>query len=294
MRRVYCFDLDGTLCTNTFGNYQSAIPLQESIRKVNYLYSQGHTIKIYTARGSGSGQDWGKQTELQLSDWGVLYHELILGKPEADVYIDDRSINMSDWFIEEIKKDSAYEYFHNGILSGALSMLRGTSQVTKLTSAAEVVVNALKRGNKVMWCGNGGSAADSQHLAAELVGRFAMNRSPLASIALTTDTSILTALGNDYGYETVFARQLEAIGKSGDVLVCISTSGNSSNVVKAAELAKSLGIFTIAFTGKSDSKLGGISEIVLQSESENTAHIQESHICWGQLICGYAERAIFQ
>jgi D-sedoheptulose 7-phosphate isomerase len=163
-----------------------------------------------------------------------------------------------------------------------------------LKKAAEIVTTALQNGKKVMWCGNGGSAADSQHLAAELVGRFAKNRAPLASIALTTDTSILTALGNDYGYETVFSRQVEALGEAGDVLISISTSGNSSNVVKAVEQAKNLGIFTLAFTGKSESKLSKIADITLKAESEVTAHIQESHICWGQLICGFAEREIFQ
>jgi D-sedoheptulose 7-phosphate isomerase len=292
-KKIYCFDLDGTLCTNTFGEYESALPLKSVINKVNNLFDLGNTIKIYTARGSGSGKDWREQTESQLSLWGVRYHELIFGKPEADLYIDDRSVSVSDWTTTETNNRSVLEYFHLGILEGTYSMLRGTSQLPKIAEAAEAVVTALQSGNKVMWCGNGGSAADSQHLAAELVGRFAKNRSPLASVALTTDTSILTALGNDYGYETVFSRQLEAIGKMGDVLICISTSGESKNVIKAAELAKELGIFTIAFTGKNESELGRISRITLRAESHITAHIQESHICWGQLICGYAEKIIF-
>ena len=291
--KVYCFDLDGTLCTNTFGDYNSALPLSGSIALVNNLFNQGNTIKIYTARGSGSGIDWRPQTEIQLSDWGVCYHELFFGKPEADFYIDDRSINVLDWATSQTQLTKDYEYFHFGILNGSISMLRGTGQVPKLIKAAEFVTTSLRSGNKVMWCGNGGSAADSQHLAAELVGRFAKNRPPLASIALTTDTSILTALGNDYGFETVFARQVEAIGKSGDVLICISTSGNSSNVLRAAEKARSLGIRTIAFTGKRDSDLGNLADVTLKAESEITAHIQESHICWGQLICGYAEYSLF-
>lgn len=291
---IFCVDLDGTLCSNTFGAYDEAIPFPESIGRVNALYSEGHKIIIFTARGSGSGVDWKKITESQLKEWGVNYSELSFGKPEADFYIDDRAISAFDWLsTADFESDHDVEYFHNYILSATKSMLAGTSQVRKLIDAARIVTNALRNGNKVMWCGNGGSAADAQHLAAELVGRFAKNRDPLSSIALTTDSSVLTALGNDYGFEKVFSRQVKALGKNGDVLIGISTSGNSANVVNAVNTAKSLQISTIAFTGKIENQLTNLPDVCLRAQSEKTSHIQESHIAWGQAICGYAEKSLF-
>ena len=134
-------------------------------------------------------------------------------------------------------------------------------QMDVIQLMAERCKEALKAGNKVLFCGNGGSAADAQHLAAELIGRFQKERRSLASIALTTDTSILTAVANDYGYDEVFARQVEGLGRSGDVLIGISTSGNSANVVKAALKARDTGMHTIAFTGEGGGKLKDICDI---------------------------------
>ena len=161
-----------------------------------------------------------------------------------------------------------------------------------LEEAAQLMVAALESGKKVLWCGNGGSAADSQHLAAELVGRFRRERRALASIALSTNTSILTALGNDYGYDLVFQRQVEALSSKGDVLVGISTSGNSPNVCAALEQARSMGVFTVAMTGADGRKCAELADLPLRMPSQETPRIQEAHILCGHMICDYVELAI--
>ena len=162
-------------------------------------------------------------------------------------------------------------------------------QMDVIQLMAERCKEALKSGNKVLFCGNGGSAADAQHLAAELIGRFQKERRSLASVALTTDTSILTAVANDYGYDEVFARQVEGLGRSGDVLIGISTSGNSANVVKAALKARDTGMHTIAFTGEGGGKLKDICDITFAVPSKVTARIQEMHTMVGHIICELVE-----
>ena len=140
-----------------------------------------------------------------------------------------------------------------------------------------------------MFCGNGGSAADAQHWAAEIVGRFQKERPGMAALALTTDTSILTAIGNDYGYERIFARQVEGLGREGDVLVGISTSGNSGNVLAAIEMARTKGIRVIGFTAKGGGKMAGLCDVLLDVPSENTARTQEIHEIMGHIICELVE-----
>lgn len=158
---------------------------------------------------------------------------------------------------------------------------------------AETCVIALKSGNKIILCGNGGSAADSQHIAAELMGRFLKDRPPLPAIALTVDTSALTAIGNDYGYDEIFARQLRGISNVGDVLIGISTSGNSANVIKAFEAAKDLGVITVALTGGTGGRMAEIADEVILVPSDKTNHIQECHITIGHLICKIVEEDMF-
>ena len=153
---------------------------------------------------------------------------------------------------------------------------------------------AMLNGNKILWCGNGGSAADSQHMAAELVGRFLRERRGLPSIALTTNTSILTAIGNDYGYELVFRRQVEALCVPGDVVVGISTSGNSKNVCLALEKAREIGAYTVAFTGKNGGGLAQVADETLQIPSTETPRIQEGHILCGHMLCDYIEQSLDQ
>jgi D-sedoheptulose 7-phosphate isomerase len=151
---------------------------------------------------------------------------------------------------------------------------------------------ALSKGCKIIFCGNGGSAADCQHLAAELMGRFLVDRRPLPAIALTVDTSALTAIANDYGYDDVFSRQLRGIGTTGDVLVAISTSGNSRNVVAALETAKAIGIATIGLTGGSGGAMSKLCDVAICVPSHETNHIQEMHIVVGHYLCAEIERML--
>ncbi|MFD2206451.1 D-sedoheptulose-7-phosphate isomerase [Kiloniella antarctica] len=161
-----------------------------------------------------------------------------------------------------------------------------------MENAADIWVQALKRGNKIIFCGNGGSASDSQHLAAELVGRYILERDSLPSIALTVDTSALTAIANDYGYDQVFARQLSGLGKSGDVFVGITTSGNSANILAAAKVARKMGISVMGFTGQSGGKLAEVCDLCIKVPSDATNHIQEMHIAVGHYLCGIAENRL--
>jgi D-sedoheptulose 7-phosphate isomerase len=161
-----------------------------------------------------------------------------------------------------------------------------------LADISREIVESLRLGGKVLFCGNGGSAADSQHLAAELVGRQNYNRAPAAGLALTVDTSTLTALGNDYGFDSIFSRQVEALGHSGDVLISISTSGRSVNVVRALEAAKAIGMITVSFTGH-DPRDMSIAKHLLCVPASETAKIQELHIMCGHIIFALVERILF-
>ena len=161
-----------------------------------------------------------------------------------------------------------------------------------IISAAQLIVDALKNGHKLFFCGNGGSAADSQHIAAEFVGRFQKERKALPAIALTTDSSALTALGNDYTFDIVFSRPLQALGQKGDVLIAISTSGNSKNVLEAVKQAKLMGINTIAVTGGKGGQLAGLCDIVIIAASSKTARIQESHLVIFHSLCELVENSL--
>lgn len=162
----------------------------------------------------------------------------------------------------------------------------------RIADAARLIVASMQSGGKLIVFGNGGSAADAQHLSAELVGRYRHNRNALAAIALTTDSSALTSISNDYGFDWVFSRQLEAIGKTGDVALAISTSGNSPNVVRAVTLAKKLGIATVGLTGRSGGKLRGRVDICLSVPSDSTPRIQEAHSLIIHILSGIVEDAM--
>jgi D-sedoheptulose 7-phosphate isomerase len=166
------------------------------------------------------------------------------------------------------------------------------SGLTDIEKSGLAICEALAAGNKILLCGNGGSAADAQHIAAELVGRYEDQRRPFPAIALTTDTSALTALSNDFGFEEVFARQVRALARQGDVLIAISTSGKSPNVVKAAEAARSLGCKVIGLTGLSSEPLADYCFITVQVLSERTARIQEGHITIGHLWCEMVDEIV--
>jgi D-sedoheptulose 7-phosphate isomerase len=161
-----------------------------------------------------------------------------------------------------------------------------------IIAASETIIKSLKNGHKLFFCGNGGSAADSQHIAAEFVGRFQKERRAWPAIALTTDSSALTALGNDYSFDIVFSRQLEALGQKGDVLIAISTSGNSKNVLEAVKQAKATGIITIGVTGGKGGQLAGVCDIAIVAASAKTARIQESHLVIFHTICELVENSL--
>lgn len=162
-----------------------------------------------------------------------------------------------------------------------------------LAQVAQTCIGALRRGNKILFAGNGGSAADAQHLAGELVSRFNYDRPGLPAFALTTDTSVLTAIGNDYGYEHLFARQIEAVGQAGDVFVGISTSGRSPNVLNALRRAREKGLVTVGFTGRGGGDMPALCDHCLRVPADATPRIQEGHISLGHTLCWLIERALF-
>ena len=163
----------------------------------------------------------------------------------------------------------------------------------KIEEVAQKCIDLYRTDKKTMLAGNGGSAADAQHIAAELVGRYGFDRPSIPSLALTTDTSNLTAIGNDYGYEQVFSRQLEGMGQEGDIFIGISTSGNSVNIIKAFESAKKKNIMTVALTGRDGGEMAKMADIALIVPSNATPRIQESHILIGHIICDIIEKEIF-
>lgn len=160
----------------------------------------------------------------------------------------------------------------------------------KIEEIANVCINAIKNDNKILLCGNGGSASDAQHIAAELVVKYKTIRKPLPAIALTTDTSILTAIGNDMGAEMIFERQVDALGKKGDILICITTSGNSQNIIEALLTAKTKGLTSIVLTGNDGGEAKNIANITLNAPSNITNNIQEMHIAIGHILCDIIEK----
>ncbi|MBN2356231.1 D-sedoheptulose 7-phosphate isomerase [candidate division KSB1 bacterium] len=189
--------------------------------------------------------------------------------------------------------DERIAYIHSQ-LSETIDLLReiDTNLKKSILRIADVFGTCLSRGGKVLICGNGGSAADAQHFAAELVGRLSRNRQPFAALALTTDTSILTALSNDFSFDLIFQRQLEALGLAGDVLMGISTSGNSKNVIQAILAAKEKGITTVGLTGKGGGELANVADEILIVPHDNAQHIQEAHVAIMHIWCALIEAAL--
>lgn len=188
--------------------------------------------------------------------------------------------------------DMARRHFEESI-AAKQSFLNDPDQMANLVEVAELCVECYKRGNKILIAGNGGSAADAQHFAGELVSRFNFDRPPLSAIALTTDTSILTAIGNDYGYDDIFARQLAANGNPGDVFVAISTSGNSRNLIKALVYAREKAIMTIGLTGNSEGAMRKFCDRLITTNSTSTPIIQEGHIMAIHILCSSIESSLF-
>jgi len=190
---------------------------------------------------------------------------------------------MKEYIKDQIKK--SYE--------AKQELYKNDDLLEKIVTVAKLCLDVYHNGKKTMLAGNGGSAADAQHIAAELVGRYGFDRPSLPSLALTTDTSNLTAIGNDYGYDFVFSRQLEGMGQEGDIFIGISTSGNSVNIINAFESAKKKGITTVALTGRDGGKMATIADIALVVPSNSTPRIQESHILVGHILCDIIEKELF-
>ena len=184
----------------------------------------------------------------------------------------------------------------NELINSSVTHFKAISQnekiKTEIVKAVHACITSIKKGHKIIICGNGGSAADAQHIAAEFTGRFELERRPLPAIALTTDTSALTAIGNDYGFDEIFSRQIVALGNAGDTLIAISTSGNSANIIKCAESAKKLGINVVVMTGYNEGNIDKLADISLKCMSERTANIQEGHIMMAHIICNLVEKEI--
>ena len=182
-------------------------------------------------------------------------------------------------------------------IKGAAKVMVAMSEdevlIEKLVVAAMCCMEAIQKGNKILLAGNGGSAADAQHIAGEFVSRFNYDRPGLPAFALTTDSSVITAIGNDYGYENLFSRQIQALGTKGDVFIAYSTSGKSPNIIRALEAAKSIGLRTIGFTGSLDSPMIPLCDHLLAVPSSMTPKIQEAHLVLGHALCGIVEQGIF-
>lgn len=191
--------------------------------------------------------------------------------------------------------DQATQIITNHAQNGAkLRELFFKNEAANLVNIAKTMAVALAQGNKIMFCGNGGSAADAQHLAAELVNRFMIERPPLAGLALTTDTSALTAIGNDYSFDEIFSKQISGLGQAGDVLVAISTSGNSPSILEALKTAHDKKIITVGLTGRDGGKMPPHCQHLLCVEAEQTALIQEIHITAGHLLCQLIDYYLFE
>ncbi len=196
-----------------------------------------------------------------------------------------------------MKQTNKFEHHVSELIEASIatkqSLLRSQEVVSTVAKVSELLVDALKQGKKVLLFGNGGSAADAQHIAAELVGRFAFDRPPLAALALSVNSSCVTAISNDYGFDQVFSRQLEALARPGDIAIGISTSGNSLNVQDAMSVAKKIGLHTVALTGRTGGSLRNMVDHCICAPSDETPRIQECHILIGHIISELVEREIF-
>ena len=293
--KTFVIDIDGTICVNTFGDYEKAKPIQERIDYVNKLYKIGNRIKFFTARGSGTGIDWREKTEYQLKEWGVKYHELILGKPEGDVFLDDKAFNVLNWewsldvdnvcLSENIKIKKFFIESQNALKS----TISDINIESKIIEIGKKMQSTLLKGGKIIFAGNGGSFSDAQHLSAELISKLNIDRNPLASIALGTNTSTFSAIGNDYGFENVFSREFEGIAKKHDLLIAITTSGNSENIYTLLKKSEKLKIPFYVLTGLLGGKCNEFNESLIKVASSNTAIIQQIHILIGHILCDIAQ-----
>lgn len=294
--KTYVFDIDGTICTNTYGEYKKAEPFLENILKVNSLYESGNYIKYFTARGSGTGIDWQELTKKQLDSWGAKYHELILGKPEGDFYIDDKGKNALTYNWEK-KNITLNDMNHRNVIKQEIinsintleKLLESETSINLIEKVSKSCQECIEKGGKIIFAGNGGSFADAQHLSAEFISKLLTDRNPLPAIALGTNSSSTTAIGNDYGFENIFSRELEALANPNDIFLAFSTSGNSQNIINALKKCEDKSINYFIFTGKDGGLSSKLFSNTIKVPSSNTAIIQQLHITIGHIICKLAE-----
>ena len=295
----YVFDIDGTICTNTYGEYENAKPFPERINFINNLFDEGNKIKYFTARGSSTGIDWYESTKRQLKDWGAKYHELIMKKPEGDIYIDDKAFNCNRWIFpkneskNKLDNDGQDFIFKRPVLEHLETinkLLTDENIENKFKKICLRIKKCFQEKGKIIFAGNGGSFSDSQHLAAEFVCKFNSDRIPLPALALGTNSSNLTAIGNDYGFEYVFSRELKAIGTEKDMVIAFTTSGNSKNIINLINQAEEMEIPFYIMTGKNGGFLKKYEDALIKVPSENTAIIQQIHIMLGHLLCTNTEQ----
>ncbi len=292
--QTYVIDIDGTICTNTYGEYNKAKPFYDRIAFINNLYDQGNIIKFFTARGSATKIDWSEITKRQLLDWEVKYHELIMGKPEGDIFIDDKSFNSERWVwdIQNIKSEKNLKKinkFFKQNIDIFESLLNKKDIKEKIITISDLIKKTFINKGKVFLAGNGGSFSDSQHIATEFIVKYKNDRCPLPSIALGTNSSNLTATGNDYGFDQIFSRELQSLANKKDILIALSTSGNSQNIINLVKKAKDIGLEFFIFTGKNGGKLAKYKENCLFVPSEETSIIQQCHISILHLIVELTE-----
>ena len=291
--QTYCFDIDGTICQNTFGKYELAEPIQDRISFINKLYDEGCEIVMFTARGSTTGIDWTKFTKKQLEQWGLKYTKLILGKPYAELFIDDKGIEANQFFYNELPKSSnSYfakiaKYFH------LLDIQKDIYK--KIDDLANEIAESFKKGGKLFFAGNGGSFADAQHITAEFISKLKIDRNPLPSILLGGNSSSLTAIGNDYGFNYIFSREFEALAQENDVLITITTSGESENIINLLKSANQMNVSNWCITSAKKSRCCTLSKIIsTPTEVKEVANIQELHIAIGHLLCMKTEEHLFR
>tara|TARA_Y100001978_G_C23674541_1_gene425642 strand:- start:605 stop:1483 length:879 start_codon:yes stop_codon:yes gene_type:complete len=291
--KIYVFDIDGTICTNTYGDYELAKPFNERIEFINTLYNDGNIIKYFTARGSGTGIDWYDLTKNQLDKWGAKYHNLTLGKPEGDFYIDDKGLEANTFFDEKLNPINNY-YFAK--IARNFSLLHNDPLIYEnIDSLAKEISNCFKTGGKLIFAGNGGSFADAQHLSAEFTSRLKQDRQPLPSIVLGANSSSITAIGNDYGFDKVFCRELESLANYNDILISITTSGESQNIYELIKSANKIPIRNWCLTSYKNSKCSRITKSIKTPDKVNeVANIQELHIAIGHLLCMRTEYYFFK
>jgi len=291
--KTFVFDIDGTICTNTNGDYKKAKPYFDRIEYINNLFEKGHKIIMFTARGYTTNINWQELTKKQLSDWGLKYHELKLKKPFGDIYIDDKGITDKDFFKLDIKNKNSKIIKNSQKFIRILEEFIDDEETHKsLEVIAKKIYQSLLNGGKLMICGNGGSMSDALHISAEFTGRFKEERRPLASIVLGSNQSSLSCIANDFSFKEVFSRELVAVGKANDVLLLLSTSGQSPNILECLNTAKKMNISTFLFTSNKFTENKNMPEIVVKVRHRETDMIQQMHIYFGHILCEYIDEYI--